>query len=1279
MKKVINVLIIVSFLFLGSFLLSNFEMNTLNNVSADNWIQESSEDFDLGENVFAEIDDGTISLTHNLVETWNTIGQGTNDAFSYSTDSAGDINGDGYDDIIVGAYYDSSQRGKVYVWYGSKTGLKPSTDAGSADWSTVGEGSSDYFGFSVSGAGDVNGDGYDDVVIGAFNDNSVTGKVYIWYGSAAGLKASTDAGFADWSIAGAATNNRFGYSVSGVGDINGDGYDDITVGAPYNNSYSGSAYLWYGSSSGLSTGTDANDADLIFRGESSNNYFGHSVAGAGDINDDGYDDMIISAPYYTSGTGRIYVWHGSQTGPNNGTDASSADWMVTGETISSWFGYTVASAGDLNADGYYDIITGAYNYNGALGKAFVWYGSVNGLNPSTDAGDSDWSTLGENAQSSLGMGVSSAGDVNNDGYDDIVMGAYRENSFTGSAYFCFGSSTGLIDIATAAESAWLGRGEGTNDYYGRSVSLAGDVNGDGYSEFIVNAYNDNTRTGKMFVYSYSNDIALSYEPEMSKFGEAASNYFGYSTDSAGDVNGDGYDDIIVSAYGYSGFLGKVYVWYGSSTGISSGSADWTIIGEDTIHSYSTSIAGAGDINGDGFDDIIVGAYGYSSSSGRVYIWYGSSSGLSTGSNASSADLIVDSPGTGYRFGRDVSGAGDVNGDGYDDVIISAYGYSSYTGRAYVYYGSSSGLQTTGSWYRSGPASGSYFGEHVDAAGDVNGDGFDDVIISADNYNSNTGRVYVFYGSSTGLTPYTDWYIDGDASFDYFGYSVSGAGDVNGDGYDDIIAGSLYHDYGDDNSGSAFVWYGSAEGLRKGTTSSDSDWNATAYFYDERFGYDVNNAGDINGDGYDDILIHAIFGNSRNGYANIWYGGPDGLGPNTNSNNADWSKDGVSNSDYFGYSSGCAGDVNGDGIDDLIISAYQNDDSASNAGKVTIWHGHGYIRRAVYESSVYDIEGLEGVEWLKLSWTPEKQPYGTTVKAQIATSNDGISWTWQGPSGISSDFYTRAKGERIFVGEQAKFLKVRFYLESNFGSRDEGIGARPDTRTPTIDDFDILFEKFEKPVVKLNSPNGGEDWMKDDYYPITWKAHGELNSTSITLLYSTDNGATWSKIIVNTANTGHYNWTVPNVDTPSALIKVIVTDIYGNSVSDTSDASFAIDPPPVQVNGGSTYQESFDDVQTNEPDSSSEPDHGPGSFITTTGDQPGNYAISWYLMFSIILATSILVNIYFLIHNKKKTQRTSVKQPTKQVVNTKRASFGKEKLVNRNLHLATRPQNHNRRF
>ncbi len=239
--------------------------------------------------------------------------------------------------------------------------------------------------------------------------------------------------------------------------------------------------------------------------------------------------------------------------------------------------------------------------------------------------------------------------------------------------------------------------------------------------------------------------------------------------------------------------------------------------------FGCSVSGAGDVNKDGYEDVIVGAYRYNSFTGRAYVYHGGSGMDNT------ADVTMTRAGTDNAFGWSVSCAGDVNNDGYDDVIIGAYEYNSYTGRAYVYHGGSSMDHTT-DVTMTGEDTWNQFGYSVSGAGDVNNDGYDDVIVGAWWYNSFTGRAYVYYGGSS-MDNTVDVTMDGEGTDNVFGFSVSSAGDVNNDGYNEVIIGA--YEYGDKDNGKAYVFSTSP-------TNIDIDINFEAPFNDFRLDNNYQN-------------------------------------------------------------------------------------------------------------------------------------------------------------------------------------------------------------------------------------------------------------------------------------------------------------------------------------------------------------------------------------------------------------------------------------------------------
>jgi hypothetical protein len=398
---------------------------------------------------------------------------------------------------------------------------------------------------------------------------------------------------------------------------------------------------------------------------------------------------------------------------------------------------------------------------------------------------------------------------------------------------------------------------------GQFVSLAGDVNGDGYDDVICGKPGYNGSDGRAFVY-HGSAAGLSITPNWSVGPSQSGENFGYSATTAGDVNGDGYSDVIIGSIYYDNGQtneGRAYVYHGSATGLST-TPDWTAEGNQNSAVFGKSLGTAGDVNGDGYDDIIVGAYSYSNGQqgeGRAYVYHGSLNGISATANWTAESNLE------YTyFGTSVSTAGDVNGDGYSDVIVGCDNYGngeSDEGRAYVFHGSPTGLQATPNWTAEPNVAHAYFGGSVSTAGDINGDGYSDVIIGADRYSSdnehqNEGRVYVYHGSSTGLQTTPSWTVESNQANAYFGWSIASAGDVNNDGYSDVIVGAPLYDNGQNNEGMAFIYLGSPGGL-----SNIHSWNAEMNIAGDGFGINISTAGDVNNDGLNDIVIGTNQGNS----------------------------------------------------------------------------------------------------------------------------------------------------------------------------------------------------------------------------------------------------------------------------------------------------------------------------------------------------------------------------------------------------------------------------------
>jgi len=946
------------------------------------------------------------------------LGASAGDGAGYAVSSAGDVNGDGFDDLIVGAPGHGSG-GAAYVLFGGGAGfsnvdlLSLSPTEGFA----LTGGAGDEAGTSVASAGDLNGDGFADLLVGAPGNGDAgtdAGAVYVVYGGtglgdlALWAMAPSDG----YKLTGAAVGDQAGFDVAAAGDVDGDGYDDLIIGAygdDTGGTNAGAAWVVFG------PGAAASDVDLAalggggyrITGAAAGDRAGIAVAAAGDINADGFDDLIVGAHLNDAGgisAGAAYVLLGGNGSADVDLVSPAADGLrILGAAAGDMAGMSVSAAGDIDGDGFDDLIVGArYNDSGDAdaGAAYVILGSD--LSQSvTHAGTDSGDVLTGTAFADIIVGGRGDDTITGNGGTDVLEGGAGDDTISvpdldflrvdggggtdtiildGSGIdFDLGliadnriASIEAIDITGASPNTLtLGLADVINTT-GPSNTLA--VIGDGDDTVIVTdsvwtlvdphvggfaLYRSGGATLKVDLdigdLSFDTGVGIS-APLGAAFkiiGEAESDFAGNSVSSAGDVNGDGFDDLIVGAkLNEEGGTraGAAYVVFGKGDGFANidlgalaPAEGFKIVGEALLNDAGAAVSSAGDVNGDGFDDLIVGAPGDDEGGGQfagaAYVVFGKAGGISD------IDVGALTPADGFKVfgdghisltGYSVSSAGDTNGDlagtGGADAMVGGRGDDTLTGSggADVMRGGAGNdilaIADAGFAHLDGGngtdtlrLDGSGIALDLTAIADNRVNGIEAIDITGNSPNtltmgiadilgaSGTANTLTVVGDGDDAVTVTDgvwtlvdrddggfrvfesgaatlkvdtgiedleiaaridlgnlaggngFKIVGEAAYDYAGFSASNAGDINGDGFDDVIVGARYNDEGGGSAGAAYVIFGAQNGLGDvdlATMPPSAGFKIVGEDVVDNAGSSVSAAGDVDGDGYDDLVVGA---------------------------------------------------------------------------------------------------------------------------------------------------------------------------------------------------------------------------------------------------------------------------------------------------------------------------------------------------------------------------------------------------------------------------------------
>ncbi|MEM7204638.1 MAG: integrin alpha [Planctomycetota bacterium] len=782
------------------------------------------------------------------------------ESFGQSVGVLADANDDGRVDYVIGApdaAFGGPGAGRVYVRSGADGTVLRVVDgaAGTA------------LGSAVAGVGDVDGDGLADFAAGAplaSPAGPASGTVFVYSGAD---------GRVLHQLAGSAAGDRLGTAVAAAGDANRDGFADVVGGAPGAAGGAGRVLVFSGRDGTVlqqRTGPLGGDA------------LGEAVAGGRDLNGDGADEFLAGMPGSDFGgpdAGRVAVFSGA---------TGLALIVPIGTLPGGRWGSSLCTVRDVNQDGTHDLVAGAPF---AAGPAGAGSGRVQ-VHSGAD-GSLLYTVDGAAAGDAFGAAVCATPDVNADGVADLLVGAPGADDG--------GLDAGVVSVRSGRDGRELYRlvGAAALVELGAAVAGGADADGDGFGEWIAGS----PRTVGGGAANVWTAVPYARSDKVSSTTGASGDGYGYSVGAAGDINRDGVPDYMVGARSPTK-IGYVRIFSGADHSLLR-----THTGVSVKEDFGYAVDGAGDVNADGYDDVLIGAPHNDNprglSAGRVMVYSGlDGTKLYEWFGRANAD----------HCGYAVSAAGDVDNDGYADVMMGVpYNGGSFTGVAWVMSGRTGFLM----WAFPGRAD-SHFGGSVSDLGDLDGDGHDDVIIGAPETLTGNGFVQVRSGRDGSLM----YELVGENFDDRFGKTSRGIGDVTGDGVPDFMVGAPEVDDNGPRSGNVKVFSGV-----DGAVIFDIN-GARA---NDLFGTGIGRAGDVNRDGYPDFYVGAPgvdIGGSSGAGAIYLYSGRDASVLQT--------VYGEGATDELGRSVTGIDDINADDYPDFIGGSPYDDDGGPDTGSAHVY-------------------------------------------------------------------------------------------------------------------------------------------------------------------------------------------------------------------------------------------------------------------------------------------------------------------------------------------------------